>query len=300
MMRRTPQAIVSLLILLFVFRDYQAIGHLPFYLFFLLIALGASVEMSKLMHASNGMRWRGAWLCGVLFPLCAIVTVIGQRQGWWSIFDIHDIILFCFLLFAVQIGVMLSYIVSVERWLRNNEAQGLAAPQAPQAESPANQLTVYYTTIFSIGLPVMLIVLFSAYQDGLAFVLYAIILTILFDTVSYLFGSLLSRKKRIIAVSPHKSIIGYVGGAVVTVLFSVTSAILAQRINIPLMYVVLSTCVTIIAATIGDLFESALKRSAFKKDSGTLIVGRGGVFDSVDSHLVSIPCFCFLSLWVAQ
>jgi phosphatidate cytidylyltransferase len=48
-----------------------------------------------------------------------------------------------------------------------------------------------------------------------------------------------------------------------------------------------------IAATFGDLCESAIKRSAGIKDSGGLIAGRGGVLDSVDSIALAVPVFYY-------
>jgi len=124
------------------------------------------------------------------------------------------------------------------------------------------------------------------------------------DSAAWLFGSLFGKNNRgIIQASPNKSISGFLGGILVSLLFAGIAALLfpfifttntAAPSSFPLLTALILGLFTGIFATLGDLAESAIKRSCDFKDSGNSVLGRGGVLDSIDSIAVAAPVFFLL------
>ncbi|WP_320130390.1 phosphatidate cytidylyltransferase [uncultured Sphaerochaeta sp.] len=114
------------------------------------------------------------------------------------------------------------------------------------------------------------------------------------DSFAFLFGMGFGRNnKGLFAVSPNKSIAGFLGGLFMTILLSALYCSFVPEIQseISLLQAILLGIVTSTGANIGDLIESAFKRSAKVKDSGTIVPGRGGLLDSLDSIMASAPLF---------
>jgi phosphatidate cytidylyltransferase len=117
------------------------------------------------------------------------------------------------------------------------------------------------------------------------------------DSVAWATGMLFGKGNRgIVAASPNKSVAGFIGGIGASILvgagaeFFVKDALVSRFLPPPVGGILLgflSGC----ASSLGDLAESALKRSSGMKDSGALIPGRGGVLDSVDSIALAAPVF---------
>lgn len=107
------------------------------------------------------------------------------------------------------------------------------------------------------------------------------------DTAAYLVGSLLGRHKLIERISPKKTVEGFAGG----VIFCMAAALLFARFfhEYPAWFWIFFGLITALFGTVGDLFESLIKRTYHVKDAGTLIPGHGGILDRIDSLLVAIP-----------
>lgn len=112
------------------------------------------------------------------------------------------------------------------------------------------------------------------------------------DTAAYIFGSLFGRKsRRLFKASPNKSLVGFGSGFIVTILIAALVHYLLPMI-FSTIYVACAAGFSVgLTAIIGDLAESALKRSAVIKDSGDVIPGRGGILDSIDSIIYSAPLY---------
>ena len=108
------------------------------------------------------------------------------------------------------------------------------------------------------------------------------------DTFAYLVGKNIGKNKLFPSVSPKKTIEGFAGGLVFTIIGGVLLAnyyIIASTLFI---WIVIAAIVSIFS-TLGDLIESKLKRVAGIKDTGNIMPGHGGILDRLDSIIFVIP-----------
>lgn len=161
----------------------------------------------------------------------------------------------------------------------------------------------------AVGMHIFLLVypgLFAWYAIRLAFLPAASWVVLLFvfsvylnDSFAWLFGRLFGKSDRggtepIVAVSPNKSRIGFLAGFLTTPAVVVIGTRIVPDLPVaPLLHAVIFGAVVGASAILGDLVESALKRSAAIKDSGQIIPGRGGLLDSIDSPLLAAPFFYY-------
>jgi phosphatidate cytidylyltransferase len=141
------------------------------------------------------------------------------------------------------------------------------------------------------------IIFLKALQDGFLYILILNIVIMINDTAAYFGGSLFGKHKLNFAVSPNKSWEGYFSGLVFSIIaMIVTNEIYSAFLNKNLFSLIECFIVGAFLSTlghIGDLVESAVKRDASKKDSGTLLPGHGGMWDVFDALIFSLPFFYY-------
>jgi phosphatidate cytidylyltransferase len=111
------------------------------------------------------------------------------------------------------------------------------------------------------------------------------------DTMAYIVGSLIG-KTPLSKISPKKTWEGTIGGIILSILVSSLVAFQEKEYAhgfITPWDIVIITVLAAITGTIGDLFESKLKRVAGVKDSGSFMRGHGGFLDRFDSLLLATP-----------
>lgn len=120
-----------------------------------------------------------------------------------------------------------------------------------------------------------------------------VLLTWASDVGAYFVGRLLGRTKLMPSVSPAKTVEGALGGVLLSVAICwvyVRYLLVPQgQLGLAPLGIVCFGVAIAVAAQLGDLFESLLKREAKVKDSSHLLPGHGGFLDRVDSLLFVLP-----------
>lgn len=128
---------------------------------------------------------------------------------------------------------------------------------------------------FSLSITIPLLIIFSIWVN---------------DTMAYIVGSFIG-KTPLSPISPKKTWEGTIGGLLLAIAVMCLLAYATERLAVGHTAVI--AFIAAASGTIGDLFESKLKRMAGVKDSGYLMPGHGGFLDRFDSLL-----FAATAVWV--
>ena len=114
------------------------------------------------------------------------------------------------------------------------------------------------------------------------------------DVAAYYGGRLFGRHKLAPTISPGKTWEGGVAGMLASLLLAVASHYWFF-LNLPLKFALPLAAVMNVVGVLGDLTESALKRSTGTKDTAQILPGHGGVLDRIDSLLFNAPVIYYFA-----
>jgi phosphatidate cytidylyltransferase len=141
-----------------------------------------------------------------------------------------------------------------------------------------------------------------AVPPGGALLVFPLVVTWASDIGAFFVGRTIGGRKLIPAVSPGKTVSGAIGGLLASML---VSWLFARSVLVPVANLGFTPWAALgfgaiisIAAQVGDLFESLLKREGGVKDSSRIIPGHGGVLDRFDSLIFVMPVAYLLLGWL--
>jgi phosphatidate cytidylyltransferase len=296
MKRIVTAAILIPLVLLAVFRA-------PLWLFLLITVLVAMAAVFEYLSIADGYGFEPFRLLTYLYT-AALFVIYYYAQGFGGGALLAGILLLLlFAPFLLMIAAM------------GREDLKRALPGAAMS----------YMALPYIGMPLLLMAMLRDSVRGWVFVLFTFFAVWVGDTAAMYVGKSMGRHKLAPRISPGKTIEGTVASllfsVIVCCLFThyvpeIAAALSRAHLLVdvqeslligappyaraPLWLAALLAAMINVAAQVGDLLESALKRGAGVKDSGTLLPGHGGILDRIDALLLALPVAFVLFLACGQ
>ena len=140
--------------------------------------------------------------------------------------------------------------------------------------------------------------------SGALLLMLPVLVTWASDIGGYVVGRTMGKHKLIPSISPAKTVEGAIGGLIASVLVAVAfgNGVVRPAAQLGFKWypwgLILFGAVVSVAAQIGDLAESLLKREAGVKDSSTILPGHGGILDRLDSLFFVLPVSYLLIGWL--
>jgi phosphatidate cytidylyltransferase len=172
---------------------------------------------------------------------------------------------------------------------------GLAMPRQEGATLTGGMMVTFLAIVW-VGVPIAHAVLLEQTPHGGAIMVDILVGTFVGDTGAYLGGRWFGSRRLAPSISPNKTVEGLLIGMVTAVLATWCAGLYQDWLSGP-QAVMLGVAVAI-AAPLGDLFESKIKRDAGTKDAGTVFGAHGGALDRLDAAFFAIVAGYYV--WVAM
>ena len=231
------------------------------------------------------MVWLGGWW---LFFLTTIVGLLALHEYYAMTRPLRPIVI------AGYLGLILTLLAAQAggfAWIPGGLATTFALAfllkgiaETRQSATVAVGATVLGVAWIGLGLVFILLLRDLPVHGRLAS--FAVLLAVWAgDTAAFFVGRLVGRHKLAPTISPGKTWEGLIAGTAIAILVPFFALYDDRKDFLSIGQALLLGAVIAVAAPLGDLFESALKRDLQVKDTGRLLAGHGGVLDRIDSLL---------------
>ena len=224
--------------------------------------------------------------------LLVIIALIATKE-WFDIFDYGIMLPYPLLLYASLAPLIIVYFYGYENYY-------LPFFIFPLGVVIYTGSFVEYGIYEKFGSSFLFLVWFGSGIGAIGYILsnfgslftYLLLISIsLSDIAAYEYGRRYGKRKLASNISPNKTVEGFLAGLIVGVV--VNFFVLSNTLELSSIQSLLLSVIFILFATLGDLFESKIKRSVEIKDASSLLPGHGGVLDRIDSQLLSFPVLVF-------
>ena len=235
--------------------------------------------------------WLGDWWYGALLLAISLVGIKEYftltRKGGWNPFDTAGYLFVPLALFAVYQGNLLLIIIL---WMLFFASLSLF-PVFSSGKAKYWDSAITFWGIVYTGGPAGFLLATRFMEDGFILTIFLFLAIWASDVFAYLIGGKFGKRLLAPKISPKKTIEGAVAGLAGS---TIVGSLL--MLFLPLSYLdwrqgALLGFLCGLTGMLGDLSQSAMKRSVNAKDSGDLLPGHGGVLDRFDSLFFAVPFF---------
>ena len=244
-------------------------NHLAWNIVMVLGSIAGASELYKMLNRKFDLTVRRFPLAGAYLPVAAYLEISGFVANGFT---------------GLMLIIIISIVMTREVFLNDKI----------DIDKVITRLMASIMILLYPGLFMVYTIKVSIFPEASYLILLFLVLIFTNDSMAFVAGSLFGRKStKLFLVSPNKSIVGFISGILFTIAAGLVFRILFP-ISISFWQMILLSTASALSANAGDLIESAIKRSADVKDAGSIMPGRGGILDSIDSILFSAPIYYYI------
>ena len=255
--------ILSAIIMILIFVPLLFIGGVPFTILMTLLALASMYELITIREKKKEVPMI---IKVISYLLVIFLSILTYNQNIFSYTMSYQLISFIVLIFLLPI-------------LLKNKSM----------DYDINDALYLVGSLLFINIAFNLILVVRNYS--LNYLIYLLLITVITDTFALITGMYIGKNKLAPSISPHKTIEGFIGGALMGTFVATTFYFTVIDSNISLVILILTTAFLSVVGQLGDLVFSSIKRTYGVKDFSNLIPGHGGILDRLDSIIFVILAF---------